>query len=109
MANVASTGLGVMAGRAMDRAFFGGGGAEGHPETVPADDGSAVDPYATETFSYEAEEVDPSVCAREVLEFKKCLQRTNTDMQACQWNYDVLLACQKSDQAQMGFADTGRL
>lgn len=105
MSNVASTGLGVMAGRALDRTFFGGGSGGGS-EPAPAEGSEyemAPDAYGADSF----EAPDEAVCAREVLEFKKCLQRTGTDMQACQWNYDILLACQKN-QAQTGFADAGR-
>lgn len=105
MANVASTGLGVMAGRAMDRAFFGGGSAQAAPEEVPPQE------YEEPTYNEYAangQEITPSVCAREALEFKKCMEKTSSDVAACQWNLDVLAACQQQQQ-QTGFADAGRL
>lgn len=98
MSNVASTGLGVMAGRAMDRAFFGGG--DRAPQEVP-------EGYDEQQQQQQQEYVEPSVCAREVEEFKKCLERTGTDMQACKWNLDILTACQQQYQ-QNGFADAPR-
>lgn len=54
------------------------------------------------------EEQQLSVCAREVLEFKKCMDKSGSDIASCQWNLDVLAACQQQQQ-QSGFADAGRL
>ncbi|KAI0563031.1 hypothetical protein FGB62_47g016 [Gracilaria domingensis] len=103
MASVASTGLGVMAGRAMDRALFGGSGSAPEPVAEPM---SAASPAP---YEYSAEEQLPeTVCAREVLEFKKCMERSGSDVAACQWNIDVLAACQRQQQ-ELGFADAGRL
>lgn len=102
MANVASTGMGVMAGRAMDRAFFGGGNREA---PVEGDEAGAEEYYAA---GIEDGEIDQGVCSREILEFKKCLERTGTDMTECKWNLDILTACQQQQQQQLGFADAGR-
>lgn len=105
MANVASTGLGVAAGRAIDRTLFGGGGGGGGQETmheeVPLEAGSE---YLDDSNK---PEMTDEMCSREVSEFKKCLARTGTDMQACKWNLDILMACQQQ-QASTGFADAGR-
>lgn len=105
MANVASTGLGVMAGRAMDRAFFGGGSAQAAPEDLPPQE--YQEPSYNE-YAANDQEISPSVCAREALEFKKCMEKTSSDVAGCQWNFDVLAACQQQQQ-QTGFADAGRL
>lgn len=105
MANVASTGLGVMAGRAMDRTFFGGG-SQPPAEELPQE-GAAPQAFDSE-FAAPSEEITPSVCAREALEFKKCMERTGSDVASCQWNLDILAACQQQ-QPQSGFADAGRL
>ncbi|CAN8073181.1 unnamed protein product [Agarophyton chilense] len=103
MANVASTGLGVMAGRAMDRTFFGGSGSASEPISEPI---NAVDPASSE---YSTEEPLPdTVCAREMLEFKKCMERNGSDIGACQWNIDILSACQRQQQ-DLGFANASRL
>lgn len=104
MANVASTGLGVMAGRAMDRAFFGGPGGQPAPEEAEQPLESVPSP---EFSSLGEEQVSDSVCAREALEFKKCMERTSSDIAACQWNIDILAACQRHQQ-ETGFADAGR-
>lgn len=104
MANVASTGLGVMAGRAMDRTFFGGGSAP-PAEAAPVDEAPAD--YSSEYAIRDSPEVSQSVCAREALEFKKCMERTSSDVASCQWNLDILAACQQQQQ-QTGFADAGR-
>ncbi len=102
MANVASTAAGVAAGRAIDRAFFGGGGgaapapAEGEYAAAPIDDYGTTDT-----------QIDEGVCAREIFEFKKCLERTGSDITACQWNMDILTQCQQQ-QASAGFAEAGR-
>lgn len=102
MANVASTGLGVMAGRAMDRAFFGGGSAAPAEELPPQ--------HSTDSYdSWEAKDQIPeSICSREALEFKKCMERTSSDVASCQWNLDILAACQRQSH-ETGFADAGRL
>lgn len=107
MANVASTGLGVAAGRAIDRAIFGGGsGAAPPPEEL---DGQSAPAYGGSEFAAGPDNhVEESVCAREALEFKKCMERNSSDVAACQWNIDILAACQQQ-QAQLGFADAGRL
>lgn len=102
MANVASTGLGVMAGRAMDRAFFGGGSAPA-PEHAP----EAESPAAPYEFAPD-EQLPDTVCAREISEFKKCIERNGSDISACQWNIDILAACQRQ-QEELGFASAGRL
>lgn len=102
MANVASTGLGVAAGRAIDRTLFGGGGGhEAAGEDVPLESGSEF------YDDGDMPEMTDEMCSREVSEFKKCLARTGTDMQACKWNLDILMACQQQ-QASTGFADAGR-
>lgn len=107
MSNVAATGLGVAAGRAIDRAIFGGGsGAAPAPEELGAENSPAYD--TSEFAAGPNEMVEESVCAREALEFKKCLERSSNDVASCQWNIDVLAACQQQ-QAQLGFADAGRL
>lgn len=106
MANVASTGLGVMAGRAMDRAFFGGGSS-----AAPEQGAEALPPAMDDAQGYDsspAEMIEESVCAREALEFKKCMERNSSNVAACQWNIDILAACQQQQQ-QLGFADAGRL
>lgn len=100
MANVASTGLGVMAGRAMDRTFFGGGNAPAPEEELPPQD-------SNNEFAVNSDEIPPSVCAREAIEFKKCMDRTASDVTACQWNLDILAACQQQEK-QTGFAEAGR-
>lgn len=108
MANVASTGLGVMAGRAMDRTFFGGSSS-----AAPAEGDSEAAPAQYEEYQVAADQglADPSlsdsVCAREVMEFKKCMERTSSDVTACQWNIDILAACQRQQQ-DLGFANAGR-
>lgn len=109
MANVASTGLGVMAGRAMDRALFGGGAAAPAPEEVPADGTQAFDAAPSPYSVAPEEQLSDSTCAREALEFKKCMERSQSDIGACQWNIDILAACQRRQQEQLGFADAGRL
>lgn len=105
MANIASTGLGVMAGRAMDRAFFGG--ASSAPQEYESD--NAAPTYeSSEGYSVQPTElIEESVCAREAMEFKKCMERSSNSVSACQWNIDVLAACQQ--QQQLGFADAGHL
>lgn len=108
MANVASTGLGVAAGRAIDRTLFGGGGSgpAPSPEEVGAEGAPA---YGASEFAAGPEDhIEDSVCAREALEFKKCMERSSNDVASCQWNIDILAACQQQ-QAQLGFADAGRL
>ena len=100
MANVASTGLGVMAGRAMDRAFFGGSG-----ESAPPAEAVATD----QPYEYADESVPETVCAREAMEFQKCMQRTSSNVTECQWNIDILAACQRQHQENNGFADAARL
>lgn len=106
MANVASTGLGVMAGRAMDRAFFGGSGSAAEAaehDAAPTDSAS----YSSE-YSLQPDEITPSICAREALEFKKCMEENASSIGACQWNLNILAACQQREQEQPGFADAGR-
>lgn len=105
MSNIASTGLGVMAGRAMDRTFFGGGSSapqeyegENVAPTYESSEGYSVQP---------AEMIEESVCTREAMEFKKCMERNTNSVSACQWNIDILAACQQQQQ-QLGFADAGR-
>lgn len=95
-----------MAGRAMDRAFFGGGGSSGEPiesEPVPADS----DAYSKD-YALQSDEITPSICAREALEFKKCMEDNASNIGACQWNLNLLAACQQKEQEQPGFADAGR-
>ena len=96
MANVASTGLGVMAGRAMDRAFFGGGAAA----APPAEGAEAPAPDAAWDYDAQSqtEQIPDSVCAREALEFKKCMERTGSNVGECQWNFDLLASCQRQQQ-----------
>ena len=103
MANVASTGLGVMAGRAMDRAIFGGS-ASAAPEAEPA---AAYDDTHT-AGELAAEDLSDSVCQREIMEFRKCMQANGSNVAACQWNIDILAACQRQQEA-VGFADAPRL
>jgi len=106
MANVASTGLGVAAGRAIDRTLFGGGGGGGGQEAM----GEEVPLEGSSEYfddSNNMPEMTDEMCSREVSEFKKCLARTGTDMQACKWNLDILMACQQQ-QTSTGFADAGR-
>lgn len=105
MSNVASTGLGVMAGRALDRTFFGGSGAA----AAPAGEAPAPVPEGSYEFAAAegAEPVPDSVCAREALEFKKCMQRTGSNVGECQWNFDLLSSCQRQ-QHDLGFAEAGR-
>lgn len=105
MANVAATGLGVAAGRAIDRTLFGGSGAAPPPEEIGAEGASA---YDAPEFVAPDEMIEESVCAREALEFKKCMERSSNNVASCQWNIDILAACQQQ-QAQLGFADAGRL
>lgn len=96
MSNIASTGLGVMAGRALDRTFFGGGSAAPAPEEIGTDAPQSFD--APSPYSAAPEEFSDSVCAREALEFKKCMDRTQSDVASCQWNIDILAACQRQQQ-----------
>lgn len=106
MANVASTGLGVMAGRAMDRAFFGGGGgSQPIDEAPPAE---APDSSYSSEYMLNGDEISPSVCAQEALEFKKCMEKNSSDLSSCKWNLDILAACQQQQEQSAGFADAGR-
>lgn len=108
MANVASTGMGVMAGRAMDRAFFGGGSSS--PQEYEGED-VAPTYESSEGYSVQpGEMIEENVCAREAMEFKKCMERSSNSVSACQWNIDILAACQRQqqEQQQLGFADAGR-
>lgn len=107
MANIASTAVGVTAGRALDRAIFGGGSSNN--AAAPVEEEAVPPSYGDEySLNSNAEEIPASVCAREALEFKKCMDRTASDVQACQWNLDILAACQQQER-QTGFADAGRL
>lgn len=108
MGNVASTGLGVMAGRAMDRALFGGGSAAAPAEDIPADSAQACENAPSPYSAAPEEQISESACAREALEFKKCMERSQSDVASCQWNIDILAACQRQQQ-ELGFADAGRL
>lgn len=114
MANIASTAAGVAIGRGLDRALFGGGSAGGAAEAPDVDNlgptdnvdigDSSYSSYATEA------PIPDSICSREVLEFKKCLDRSNHHISECQWNLDLLQACQAQAQAMdRGFADAPRL
>lgn len=106
MANVAATGLGVAAGRAIDRTLFGGSSDAPPPEEIGAEGAPA---YGASEFSAAPDEmIEESVCAREAQEFKKCMERSSNNVASCQWNIDILAACQQQ-QAQLGFADAGRL
>lgn len=110
MANVASTGLGVMAGRAMDRAFFGGSGSSAEPvEEAPAGVSSSDDSISySKDYTLDSDETALSVCAREALEFKKCMDQNSSNVGSCQWNLNLLAACQQREEEQRGFADAGR-
>mmetsp|Transcript_17026 Transcript_17026/g.35356 ORF Transcript_17026/g.35356 Transcript_17026/m.35356 type:complete len:232 (+) Transcript_17026:2167-2862(+) len=91
MANVASTAAGVVAGRAIDRAFFGGGSSSAPAEpATPA----PQQPLPSTDAGYNATPAQGS-CGFELAEFQKCLGANNNDGSLCQWNYDQLLNCQK--------------
>lgn len=105
MSNIASTAAGVAIGRGIDRALFGGGsGSAPMPEEIPADE-----PNAFSEFSDDQGQIPDAVCSREVLEFKKCLDRTNHQVAECQWNLEILTACQQQAAQNNGFADAPRL
>lgn len=96
-----------MAGRAMDRAFFGGGGSSAEPaeqEAPPTEDYTA----RANDYTLQSDDVTPSICAREALEFKKCMEENSSSIGACQWNLNILAACQQREQEQPGFTDAGR-
>lgn len=102
MANVASTGLGVAVGRGIDRALFGGGSGDSAQAPAGGEYAAPMDDYGAGDT-----QIDEGVCAREIFEFKKCLERTGSDITACKWNMDILTQCQEQ-QASLGFAEAGR-
>lgn len=96
--------MGVMAGRALDRAFFGSGGAP----AADAIEGDGSPDQGYYGMQEQDAQIEQGVCAREVLEFQKCLERTGTNMDACKWNMDLLTACQRQfEDGNQGFASAG--
>lgn len=110
MANIASTAAGVAIGRGIDRALFGGGGSGAAATEASPDDHLETSASAQQSSSFAADGAIPeSVCSREILEFRKCLDRSNHQLSECQWNLDLLKACQEQAQAMgTGFADAPR-
>lgn len=104
MSSMASTAGGVFLARAADRAIFGSGGGAAEAADAPEAAGG-YDAGFDGGFAQEAQGGASSVCVREVEEFRKCLERSGSDMGACQWNLDLFTECQRK-QAELS-ASTG--
>ncbi|KAA8499446.1 Coiled-coil-helix-coiled-coil-helix domain-containing protein 10, mitochondrial [Porphyridium purpureum] len=98
-ANATSTALGVAAGRAIDRTFFGGGSA-------PAAEGDTQDAEEAAPQQYASagapKAANGGACSFESSEFSKCLE--TSDASACQWYFDLLSQCQQNAKENAQYA-----